>query len=92
MVTPQQYLCHMGCPKTLVTDNGTKLSGRQFQQFAEEYDFRHIITPPHFLQANGAAERAVKLAKHILSRMINLLLFSVVEPHPSKQHDIVQPN
>ena len=37
-----------------------------FAQFAKMFDFRHTTTRPHYAQANGEAERAVRTAKQIL--------------------------
>lgn len=36
------------------------------QQFSEKYNFKHTMSSPSFPQANGAAERSVAAAKHIL--------------------------
>ncbi|KAJ8412298.1 hypothetical protein AAFF_G00145650 [Aldrovandia affinis] len=52
----------------MLTDNGPQFSGRDFQQFAMEYNFTHITTSPHNPQANGEAERAVQTARKILKQ------------------------
>uniref|UniRef100_H3B7E1 Integrase catalytic domain-containing protein n=1 Tax=Latimeria chalumnae TaxID=7897 RepID=H3B7E1_LATCH len=48
-----------GCP-----DNGPQFVGKAFKEF----ELNHITTSPHYLQANGEAERAVQIAKRIFKQ------------------------
>ena len=55
-------------PEEIVFDNGTQFTSAAFQSFAEKYNFVCSFTSPHFPQANGQAESAVKIAKRIVEQ------------------------
>ena len=57
-----------GVPETIISDNGPQFKFQEFESFAREYDFIHITSSPHFQQANGQAESAVKVAKKMLKQ------------------------
>ena len=57
-----------GVPETVVTDNGTQFSSGEFKQFTRSWNFCHMTSSPHYPQANGQAESAVKIAKGILKQ------------------------
>jgi hypothetical protein len=61
------FACHGICDE-LHTDNATQFVGSEFADFAREYNFIHNTSSPHYHQGNGAAERAVKEAKKIVSQ------------------------
>lgn len=57
-----------GIPCTLLTYNGPQFSSREFRSFAEEWNFHHVTSSPHFPQSNGLVENAVKQAKNLLAK------------------------
>ncbi len=57
-----------GIPELVQSDNGPQFSSREYHSFASNYGFGVTTSSPHFHQANGAAESAVKVAKRILSQ------------------------
>lgn len=57
-----------GLPTTVMSDNGPQYSSQEFSSFAEEYQFEHMTSSPHYPQANGLAERAVRTIKGLLQK------------------------
>ena len=55
-------------PSSILTDNGPQFSAECFAQFAQSYGFTHTTSSPRFPQANGGAERAVRILKKILKK------------------------
>ena len=64
----KNILSRHGIPEKIISDNGRQFTSRDFQDFAEKWGFVHVTSSPHYPQANGMAERAVKEAKNILSQ------------------------
>ena len=61
-----QFARH-GLPIQVCSDNNP-FNAVEFRRFAEKYDFQHITSSPHYLQANGRAEAAVKTIKKLFEK------------------------
>ena len=52
-----------GIPETIVSDNGSIFTSKEFHQFAQLKDIKHITTAPYHSVSNGFAESAVQTIK-----------------------------
>ena len=57
-----------GAPAEMITDNGSNYVSREFQEFAREWEFLHVLSSPHHKKSNGRAEVAVKVMKKLLKK------------------------
>uniref|UniRef100_A0A3Q2FT90 Integrase catalytic domain-containing protein n=1 Tax=Cyprinodon variegatus TaxID=28743 RepID=A0A3Q2FT90_CYPVA len=57
-----------GIPHIVVSDNGPCFSSREWQEFTEHYDFKHVTSSPHYAQSNGKAEKGVHILKQLLKK------------------------
>ena len=57
-----------GIPQIVYSDNGPSYSCKEFQCFAEEYDFKQVTSSPLYAQSNGKAEKAVHIVKQLLKK------------------------
>jgi len=57
-----------GIPDSVVSDNGPAFASDEFKKFAIQWEFQHITTSPHYPQANGKAESAVKICKTLMKK------------------------
>ena len=54
--------------KVVVSDNGPQYSSKAYAAFAQQFQFKHVTSSPHYPQSNGEAERAVQKMKNLLKR------------------------
>ena len=68
-----QKLCHMfathGIPETIVTDNGSVFTSKEFQQFTDMNRIRHLNMALYHPASNGLAEWAIQTLKTDLKKM-----------------------
>nr|CAD2199249.1 unnamed protein product [Meloidogyne enterolobii] len=53
----------LGCPKEIVSDNGTQFRSSELAKFCKEYGIKQTFTPPFHPQSNGQVERFVDTFK-----------------------------
>ena len=63
----KQFSTH-GIPSTLISDNASYFKSQEFKAFAQQWNFAHTTSSPHFPQSNGLSERAVRSAKELLKK------------------------
>ena len=44
------HFAQHGIPEEVISDNGPKFSYKEFEQFAEKYEFKHTTTSPRYPQ------------------------------------------
>ena len=62
----KQAFCHSGAPDIVWSDQGPQFSAKMFQDFTEEWGFRHITSSPTYPQSNGKIEATVKSMKKLI--------------------------
>jgi len=63
-----------GLPDEIVTSCGKNFDSKDFSQFCQSKQIKHMKSSPHHHQGNGKAESAVKIAKSILRKTENSAL------------------
>lgn len=60
-----------GIPSVFVSDNGPQFVSKDMKEFATSCNFQQVTSSPHYPQANGLAERAVKTVKGLLGNSMD---------------------
>ena len=66
----KMHFARHGVPDYVVSDNGPQYTSSEFRRFATTWKFKHVTTSPHYPQANGMAESAVKTCKTIMKKAL----------------------
>ena len=61
----EEHFARHGIPARLITDCGVQYASKEFTDFAQSYNFEHLLVSPKHLQANGEAEAGVKTVKSV---------------------------
>ncbi|KAI5729011.1 hypothetical protein M8J77_024174 [Diaphorina citri] len=64
----QLFTC-FGLPVTLVSDNGSQFTSKEFEDFLREQGISHLTSAPYHPSSNGLAERGVQSMKQSLRKM-----------------------
>ena len=57
-----------GWPETLISDNGPCYASEVFTSMMKAYSMNHITSSPHYLEANGLAEKYVQIFKSLFPK------------------------
>ena len=68
IVHTKSIFARHGVPEIMVSNNGPQYSSEAYVKFAQEFQFEHITSSPHYPQSNGESERAVKTVKSLLKK------------------------
>ena len=64
--TMKQIFSEHGIPSRVVSDNGPQYSTEAFKEFAQQWQFDHIISSPKFPKSNRFIERQIQTIKKAL--------------------------
>ena len=64
----KQIFSENGLPCMLITDNGPQFDCAEFTAFADEWEFCHETSSPHYPKSNGFIESHVKIVKNTLTK------------------------
>ena len=62
----KMHFSRHGIPEVLISDNGPQYSSQEFSLFAQQWEFKHVTSSPHYPKSNGKAESTVKTCKNLL--------------------------
>ena len=63
----KKHIAFLGIPDSLVTDRGSVFTSQEFNKFAHQYGFKHVLTSAYHHNSNPS-ELAVKTAKNIMRK------------------------
>ena len=63
-----EIFTRFGVPDTIVSDNGTQFTAREFGDFCKEFSISYVTTAPFHPRSNGRAERFVDTFKRVLRK------------------------
>ena len=64
----KEAFAHHGIPEEVISDNGPQYSSREYKCFANEWEFKHTTSSPHYPKSNGLAETTVKIVKGLIKK------------------------
>ena len=64
----KKLFSEQGIPQEVVSDNGPQFSSSLYATFAQEWNFVHMTSSPHYPQSNGLVERFIQTVKHSLGK------------------------
>ena len=67
----KQLFCRFGCPRAIISDQGTHFCNAQFEKLLNKYGVVHRIATPYHPQTSGQAEISNREIKRILEKTVS---------------------
>ena len=64
----KQLFGEHGVPAKVMSDNGRHYDSECYREFAQQWEFEHITSSPHYPQSNGFIERTIQTVKNTLKK------------------------
>ena len=64
----QELFAGFGLPETIVSDNGTPFTSKEFENFCKLLSINHLKSAPYYPRSNGLVERFIDVFKRAIKK------------------------
>ena len=64
----RELLARFGLPETIVSDNGTPFTSKEFENFCKLLSINHLKSTPYHPRSNGLVERFIDVFKRAIKK------------------------
>ena len=64
----QELFARFGLPETIVSDNGTSFTSKEWENFGRLLSINHLKSAPYHLRSNGLVERFIDIFKRAIKK------------------------